>query len=88
MAVCSFGNGAIPLRKVQKILKANGYSYVRNNGDHMVYKHESGDTISIAPKCATPQIKRIFKEHNIDKDLINKKNKKKNNETKKMVMNR
>lgn len=87
MAVCSFGKGAIPLRKVQKILKANGYSYLRQNGDHLIYKNDIGDTIAIAPKCATPQIKRIFKEHNIDKDLVNKKGNKKRNDTE-FVMNR
>lgn len=72
MSMLSFGNGAIPLRKVDKILKAHGYRLDRYNGDHRIYVNDIGDHISIAPKCATPQIKRLFKEHNIDKDILNK----------------
>lgn len=72
MSMLSFGNGAVPLRKVDKILKAHGYRLDRYNGDHRIYVNDTGDHISIAPKCATPQIKRLFKEHNIDKDILNK----------------
>lgn len=73
MAVASHGCGAIPLRKVDKILKAHGYHLDRHNGDHRIYvKDETGEHIAIAPKCATPQIKRLFKEHNIDKNILNK----------------
>ena len=73
MAVASHGSGAIPLRKVEKILKAHGYYLDRHNGDHRIYVNdETGEHISIAPKCATPQIKRLFKEHNIDKDILSR----------------
>lgn len=72
MAFASYGCGAIPLRKVDKILKAHGYKLDRYSGDHRIYVNDNGEHIAIAPKCATPQIKRLFKEHNIDKDILNK----------------
>ena len=75
MGCLSFGDGALPLRKVHKILKAHGYYIDRCSGDHRIYKNASGDSITIAPKCATPQIKRLFKEHSIDKNILERRRK-------------
>ena len=65
MACASCGKGAVPLRKIVKYLKKCGYEFVRYNG-HYIYKNSLGDTVAIPKTCATPLIKRVFKEHNIE----------------------
>lgn len=60
----SHGKGAIPKRKIEKILKDNGYTYVRSNG-HDIYKNEEGVTISIPRTCCTYLLRREFKEKGI-----------------------
>ena len=58
------GKGAIPYRKIDRILKESGYLYVRDNG-HKIYQNNNGDIIAIPKTCCTYLIKRLFKEHNI-----------------------
>ena len=60
----SHGKGAIPMRKIERILKANGYVYDRFNGHH-IYKNEEGKTIAIPRTCCTYLIQRVFKENGI-----------------------
>ena len=59
------GKGPIPLRKIDKILKSNGYYLDRYNGDHRIYKNDQGDRIVIPPSCHKLLIRREFKEKNI-----------------------
>ena len=59
-----YGKGAIPIRNVEKILKKNGYRYVRDNG-HRIYKNEKGNIIAIPMSCCTYLIMRVFKENGI-----------------------
>lgn len=61
------GKGAIPLRKVDKILRSNGYEKVRGNG-HLIYSNGK-NTISIPLSCCTYIVKRLFKENGIKEDL-------------------
>ena len=46
------GKGAIPMRKIKKVLADNGYKYIRNNG-HMIFENEQGNTIAIPRSCCT-----------------------------------
>ena len=59
------GKGNISLRKVDKILRSNGYRIERYSGDHRIYKNDEGDTIIIPPSVHKQLIKRTFKENNI-----------------------
>jgi predicted RNA binding protein YcfA (HicA-like mRNA interferase family) len=61
------GKGAIPFKKIDKILKANGYEYIRNNG-HYIYSNGK-NTIAIPKTCCTYLIKRLFKENNIKEEI-------------------
>ena len=60
----SHGKGAIPERKVKKILKDNGYEYVRFNG-HYIYRNKEGKTIAIPRTYCTYIIQREFKEKGV-----------------------
>lgn len=50
-------------RKVKKILKYNGFEYVRNNG-HQIYS-DGKRTISIPRSWNGAIIKRLIKENNL-----------------------
>ena len=58
------GKGAIPYRKVAKILKDNGYREVRFNGHH-IYENDEGNTIAIPKTCCTYVVQREFKKNGI-----------------------
>lgn len=60
----SHGKGAVPKRKIEKILKANGFQYVRNNG-HEIYRNDQGVTVAIPRTCCTPLLRREFKAKGI-----------------------
>ena len=60
----SHGKGAIPMRKIERALKENGYVYDRFNGHH-IYKNKEGKTIAIPRTCCTYLIQRVFKENEI-----------------------
>ena len=60
----SYGKGILSLRKIDRILKANGFVYVRNNG-HQIWKNEIGNTIVVPRSCCTYIITKMFKENNI-----------------------
>lgn len=56
------------LRKMEKIVVANGYEYVRCNGDHRVYKKSGAEKAIVLPrkKHVNPCIaRRIIKENNL-----------------------
>lgn len=58
------GKGSIPYRKVDKILRNNGYTQVRFNGHH-IYENKEGNTIAIPKTCCTYVIQREFKTNKI-----------------------
>lgn len=59
------GKGSIPLRKIQRMLKDNGYRLDRVN-DHFIYKNDSkNDTFILPRSCHDLLIRRMFKEHGI-----------------------
>ena len=58
------GKGAIPQRKIDKILKDNGYEFVRYNG-HWIYKGTEGNTLAIPKTCCTYLVQRVFRENGI-----------------------
>jgi len=59
------GRGSMPIRKVNKILKANGWRLVRE-APHCVYKKEGEELEIVIPKsCHNDIIKRSFKKHGI-----------------------
>lgn len=60
----SHGKGNIPLRKIERTLKDNGYTYIRFNG-HWIWKSPTGNTIAIPKTCCAPLIRRLYKENNI-----------------------
>lgn len=58
--------------EMNKIVKSNGYEYVRCTGDHYIYKRkDGGGTIVLAKKKhINPCIaRRLIKEHNLIVDL-------------------
>lgn len=55
----------IPMRKVHRVLKENGYHVARNSGDHKIYKNTAGVVISIPMSCNGILIRRLFRENNI-----------------------
>ncbi len=60
----SHGKGSIPYRKVDKILRKNGYKMTRFNG-HYIYENIDGNQISIPRTCCTYLVQRVFKENNV-----------------------
>lgn len=58
------GKGVIPMRKIERTLKANGYEFVRFNG-HYIYKNNSGNTIAVPRTCCTYLVQRLYKENGI-----------------------
>ena len=61
----SYGKGVLPIRKIEKILKYNGYVYIRNNG-HQIWKGSDGSTIVVPRSCCTYIVNKMFKENNIE----------------------
>lgn len=53
--------------EMTKIIKRNGYTYVRSTGDHFVYKRDGKDTIVLVKKKhINPCIaRRLIKENNL-----------------------
>ena len=54
------GKGQIPKRKIEKILKANGYRYIRSNG-HDIFGNDQGIIISVPRSCNKCVMQREFK---------------------------
>lgn len=64
----SHGKGAIPKRKIEKILKANGFRYVRNNG-HEIYKNNQGVVVAVPRTCCESLLRREFKQKGISWEM-------------------
>ena len=53
-------------RDMQKILRKNGWTLDRCKGDHMIYKNENGEHLSIAIcKCNKMIMQRLIKQYNL-----------------------
>lgn len=57
-------------REFIKVVKRNGYTYNRHNGDHAIYVNDKGKHISIPQKLECVIARRLIKENNLN---INKK---------------
>ena len=56
----------LKFNKIERILKDNGFIRVRTKGDHVIYKREEYETISIpCPKVNGIMLQRLFREFNI-----------------------
>lgn len=55
-------------KKMQKILRANNYVYVRSKGDHDIYKGANG-TVVINKNLKPIVAQRIIKENNLKEDI-------------------
>lgn len=61
-------------REFIQIVRKNGYSYNRHNGDHAIYMNESGRHISIPKNLECVIALRLIKENKLDVNLKRKKN--------------
>lgn len=52
-------------RKIDKVLRANGFSIDRYNGDHVIYKRNETHIAIPRPKCNGIILQRLFKENDI-----------------------
>lgn len=65
-AMC-YGKGKISLRKIEIILKNNGFIYVRNNG-HQIWRGPKGNMVVIPRSCCTYIIDKIIKDNCLEID--------------------
>ena len=52
-----------------KIVKRNGFSYSRHNGDNAIYVNSGGRHISIPHKLESVIARRLIKENNLDVNI-------------------
>lgn len=53
-------------KKIDKILRNNGFKIVRYTGDHAIYKRNEDEIISIPkPNCNGLILQRLFRQYNI-----------------------
>ena len=57
------------LKEFLRILKKNGYTYDRHNGDHYIYVNSNGRHISVPQKPACVILRRLVKEYKLDINL-------------------
>lgn len=48
-----------------KILKRNGYKYIRCKGSHFVYENDKGNHITISLHLKSVVMQRLIKENNL-----------------------
>lgn len=53
-------------REFIKVVKRNGYTYNRHNGDHAIYVNAKGKHISIPQKLECVIARRLIKENNLN----------------------
>lgn len=58
-------------REFIRIVKRNGFSYNRHNGDHAIYVNERGRHISIPQKLECVIARRLIKENNLNINVKN-----------------
>lgn len=51
------------------MLRKNGYTYSRHNGDHHIYVSEGGRHISVPQKLECVIARRLIKEYNLNIEL-------------------
>ena len=56
-------------REFIRMLKRNGYTYSRHNGDHHIYVSKGGRHISVPQRLADVIARRLIKEHNLTTEL-------------------
>ncbi len=56
-----------------RIVRRNGFSYNRHNGDHAIYTNEMGKHISIPQKLECVIARRLIKENNLETNLKRRK---------------
>lgn len=49
-----------------RIVRKNGFSYDRHNGDHAIYVNEHGRHISIPHRLESVIARRLIKENNLE----------------------
>lgn len=57
------------LKEFLRVLRKNGYTYDRHNGDHHIYVNKNGRHISVPQKPVDVIIRRLIKEHELDTTL-------------------
>ena len=53
-------------REFLRMLRKNGYTYSRHNGDHHIYVSERGRHISVPQKLECVIARRLIKEYNLN----------------------
>lgn len=57
-------------RQFRKILRNNGFSYIRSNGDHDIYQNGNGTHISIPANRMNKMLcRRLIKENGLVVDI-------------------
>lgn len=51
------------------MLRKNGYTYSRHNGDHHIYVSEGGRHISVPQKLECVIARRLIREYNLNIEL-------------------
>lgn len=59
-------------REFVKVVKHNGFSYSRHNGDHAIYVNKDGRHISIPETLQSVIARRLIKENNLETHLKRK----------------
>ena len=54
------------IKEFLRVLKKNGYTYSRHNGDHYIYVSRNGRHISVPQKPVDVIIRRLIKEHELN----------------------
>lgn len=52
-------------REFDKVLRQNGFHYVRNSGSHSIYENDRGKHISVPPSMNMCVIRRLIRENNL-----------------------
>ena len=63
-------------REFIRIVKFNGFRYIRHSGDHAIYVNDKGRHISIPKNLECVIARRLIKENNLVTDFKKKKKKK------------
>ena len=57
------------LKEFLRVLRKNGYTYDRHNGDHHIYVNKDGRHISVPQKPADVICRRLIREYNLKIDI-------------------
>lgn len=59
-------------REFIRIVRRNGFSYSRHNGDHAIYVNDRGRHISIPQKLECVIARRLIRENNLETNFKKK----------------